>query len=170
MNTLPKCTLGLLACPAADSARKNTRPDDIALKKMTRGRKRKSWVCKKVRLHVYALFTRCQDFLFRVSAAGHAGGPRAHYAKGAILGPGWAPWRVLWASKAARAGPLRRDYVPRRRATQDQGKPNISAFRSAAAVTSPSLTLSTLRWPRYSSSRTSSSSPCGGHGQQCLRV
>ena len=38
-----------------------------------------------------------------------AGGPRAHY--GATLGPGRAPWRVLWAFKVARAGSFSRGLL-----------------------------------------------------------
>ena len=37
-----------------------------------------------------------------LSAVRYAGGPHVHY--GASLGPGRAPWRVLWTFKVARAG------------------------------------------------------------------
>ena len=37
-----------------------------------------------------------------LSAAGHVGGPPVHH--GASLGPGRAPWRVLWAFEVAKFG------------------------------------------------------------------
>ena len=37
-----------------------------------------------------------------LSAAGHAGNMPEH--QGASLGPGRAPWRVLWAFKVAKSG------------------------------------------------------------------
>ena len=37
-----------------------------------------------------------------LSAAGHTGGPPIHH--GASVGPRRAPWRVLWALKAAKYG------------------------------------------------------------------
>ena len=55
------------------------------------------------------------------------------------LGPVRPPWRVLWASKATRAGSFSRDCVPRRRATQDHGNPIIPVFLRSAAAIIPSL-------------------------------
>ena len=49
------------------------------------------------------IFAKCKTFLFRprvflaLSAAGPAGGTPVHH--GASVGPGRAPWRVLWAFK-----------------------------------------------------------------------
>ena len=41
------------------------------------------------------------DFFLALSAAGPAGGPPMHHV--ASLGPGWAPWRVLWAFQVAKS-------------------------------------------------------------------
>ena len=40
--------------------------------------------------------------LLALSTAGHARDPRVHH--GARVGPGRAPWRVLWAFKVAKSG------------------------------------------------------------------
>ena len=45
--------------------------------------------------------------------------------QGASVGPGWAPRRALWASKAARTRSVSRDCVPPRRAVQDNGNPSF---------------------------------------------
>ena len=118
--------------------------------------------------HVGMFFSVSREFFLVLSAAGHAGDPRVQRFS-ASLGPGWASWRVLWASKAALAGYFPRDCVPQRRATQDQGNPTISAFIALLLLllvhhTVPqALKLSTLWQPRYSSSRTSNySSLCDG--------
>ena len=51
--------------------------------------------------HLHAFLRRPWVFLV-LSAAGHAGGPPVKH--GARLGPGRAPWRVLWGFKIAKHG------------------------------------------------------------------
>ena len=55
-----------------------------------------------------------------LSAAGHAGAPPVH--DGASVGPGRAPWRVLWAFKVAKPGHNRGVAFHGARAEQDGGK------------------------------------------------
>ena len=45
------------------------------------------------------LFSGDRGYFLALSAAAHAGGSSVHH--GASLGPGRAPWRVLWAFKVA---------------------------------------------------------------------
>ena len=45
-----------------------------------------------------------------LSAERHAGGPPAHH--GASVGPGRAPWRVLWAFEVEKSGKQPRDRFP----------------------------------------------------------
>ena len=61
--------------------------------------------------NVCALFSGARGSFLALSAAGHAGGPPAHHC--ASLGPGWAPWRVLWAFKVAKSGKKARGCFPR---------------------------------------------------------
>ena len=51
---------------------------------------------------VCTLFSDAHGYFLALSAAGHANGPPVHH--GASLGPGRAPWRVLWAFKVAKSG------------------------------------------------------------------
>ena len=46
---------------------------------------------------ICALFLGARGYFLARLAAGHAEGPSVHH--GAGLGPGRAPWRVLWAFK-----------------------------------------------------------------------
>ena len=57
---------------------------------------------------------------------GTQGGPPVHH--GASLGPGRAPWRVLWAFQVAKSGKCNHGVAFRgARADQDNGKPIMSA-------------------------------------------
>ena len=47
------------------------------------------------------LFSSGRASFLALSAAGHAGDPRVHH--GASVGPGRAPWRVLWVVKAGKS-------------------------------------------------------------------
>ena len=80
-----------------------------------------------------------RGFFLALPVAGHAGAPPIHYAAG--LGPGQAPWRVIWTSKVARADFLARNRVPPRRAEKDHGNPTRYScffyFRSAAVSALP---------------------------------
>ena len=68
----------------------------------------------------FTFFAEYKTFLFRprvflaLSGAGYAGGPPVHH--GASVGPGRAPWRVLWAIKVAKVptGSLSAELEPTR--------------------------------------------------------
>ena len=66
------------------------------------------------------------SFFFALSAAGYAGGPPVH--DGASVGPGRAPWRVLWAFRvrnlASNNGVVFRGAGDKR----DNGKPTFQFF------------------------------------------
>ena len=52
--------------------------------------------------YICTLFSSARVSFLALSAAGHAGGPPVYH--GASLGPGRAPWRVLWALEVAKYG------------------------------------------------------------------
>ena len=53
--------------------------------------------------NAFCLFIlRPRVFFLALSAAGHAGGSRVNH--GESVGPGRAPWRMLWALKVAKSG------------------------------------------------------------------
>ncbi|CAM9225965.1 unnamed protein product, partial [Laminaria digitata] len=94
-----------------------------------------------------ATFSGRESFL-ALSAAGHAGGPRVHY--GACLSPGRAPWRVLWASKIARAGPFSRDRFPPSQSQAGRWKPKQKNYKSPHQVFACSAVYNSshLAWSR----------------------
>ena len=57
--------------------------------------------CVCVFFYICTLFSGVRGFFLALSAAGHAWGPAVHH--GASLGPGRAPWRVVWAFKVAKS-------------------------------------------------------------------
>ena len=83
----------------------------------------------------------CQDFFFSfgggsflvLSAARHASGPPLH--DGASVGPGRAPWRVLWGLKVTKYLGMASNHgvaFRRARAEQDNGKSTYQRFCSTA--------------------------------------
>ena len=115
-------------------------------------------------LHIGPFFSSGRGSLLALSAAGNAPACTA----GARLGPGRAPWRVLWAFNVARAGRQSRDCIPPRRDSQDDGTPTLYKDLCSAVVVRVSclyhtvpqaLRLSAWWQPWYNSSHTSSSSP-----------
>ena len=65
-----------------------------------------------LRIHICKLFLGGCRSVVALSAAGHAAGTPVHH--DARLDPGRSPWRVLWASKVARAGSFTRECAPPR--------------------------------------------------------
>ena len=126
----------------------------------------------------FTFFAEYKTFLFRpqvflaLSGAGYAGGPPVHH--GASVGPGRAPWRVLWAIKVAKVptGSLSAELEPTR-PVETPKRFFFFQFRSAAAVyqyllqvqhqPSNALPGILLTQTRYNSSRASSFSPCDRH-------
>ena len=51
---------------------------------------------------ICTFFSGARGSFIALSAAGHAGGPPVNH--GASVGPGQAPWRVLWAFNVAKSG------------------------------------------------------------------
>ena len=83
-------------------AKTNKRTSSVGTYSPTYMKKKKKKTKRTFFAHTFAKFFSAGRWSFlALSAAGHEEGPRVHY--GARLGPGRAPWRVLWASLVARA-------------------------------------------------------------------
>ena len=62
-------------------------------------------------LDICTLSSGARGSFLTLSGVGHVGEPPFHH--GASLGPGWAPWRALWAFKVAKQGKYSRGLFPR---------------------------------------------------------
>ena len=99
------------------------------------------------RAFICTRFSGARGSFLTLRAAGHAGGPPVHH--GASLGPGRAPWRVLWVFKVAKSvitGSLSAE-VAIARAEQDNGKPTFRLFSSTAVKRAATRSLA-LAFPR----------------------
>ena len=76
------------------------------------------------------LFSGARGSFLALSDAGHARGPPVHH--GASLGPGRAPWRVLWAFKSRNLANNHGVVFRGARAEEDNGKPTCPLFCSTA--------------------------------------
>ena len=97
--------------------------------------------------NICTLFYGARGSFLALSAAGHAGGPPVRH--GASLGPGRAPWRVLWVFKVAKSvitGSLSAELAIAR-AEQDNGKPTFRLFSSTAVKRAATRSLA-LAFPR----------------------
>ena len=98
--------------------------------------------------HICKLFSGGRGSFVALPAARQTGGPPAHYI--ARLGAGRAPWRVLWASKAARAGLLHKGLRSTPPSRAGPRNPQTSVyFLSVVAEPRRALNISIL---------------CGSHG------
>ena len=86
--------------------------------------------CVCVFFYICALFSGARGSFVALSAAGHEGDQPVHH--GASLGPGRAPWRVLWAFKDAKSGKYHGAAFRGARAKQCNEKPTYELFCSTA--------------------------------------
>lgn len=77
-------------------------------------------------LHIFKLISDRRGSFLTLSAAGYAGGSPVYNDQTLVLGRG--PWRVIWESKAPRAGTTSRDCVLPRHPAQDQRNIQIHSF------------------------------------------
>ena len=86
--------------------------------------------CVCVFFYICALFSGARGSFVALPAAGHEGDQPVHH--GASLGPGRAPWRVLWAFKDAKSGKYHGAAFRGARAKQCNEKPTYELFCSTA--------------------------------------
>ena len=110
-------------------------------------------------LHVRIPCSAGRGSFLALSVAGQAGGPPVH--QGASVVPDRAPWRALWAFKAARSGKSSWDRVPRRRTGPARGNPTFFCFVffALSSQLQPSIT---------PSHKLSSSLLCDSHGTSAV--